>query len=71
VLSTGRKIENSIYLKNFLQRLKVLQKRVPRKQNSSKNRVKAKQRLEALPDKITSQRGDFQHKLPIKLVREN
>jgi putative transposase len=71
VLSTGEKIENPKYLKNSLQRLKVLQKRVSRKQNGSKNREKAKQRLAILHDKITNQRNDFQNKLSFRLVSEN
>ena len=71
VLSTGEKIENPKYLKNSLQRLKLLQKRVSRKQKGSKNRAKAKQRLAALHDKITNQRNDFQNKLSFRLVSEN
>ena len=71
VLSTGEKVENPKYLKNSLKRLKVLQKRVSRKQKGSKNRAKAKQRLAVLHDKITNQRNDFQNKLSFKLVSEN
>jgi putative transposase len=71
VLSTGDKIENPKYLKNSLQRLKVLQKRVSKKQKGSKNRAKAKQRLAVLHDKITNQRTDFQNKLSFRLVSEN
>jgi putative transposase len=71
VLSTGEKIENPKYLKNSLQRLKVLQKRVSKKQKGSKNRAKAKQRLAVLHDKITNQRTDFQNKLSFRLVSEN
>ncbi len=71
MLSTGVKIENPRYLKNSLQRLKVLQKRVSRKQKGSKNRAKAKQRLVVLHDKITNQRSDFQNKLSFRLVSEN
>ena len=71
VLSTGEKIENPKYLKNSLQRLKVLQKRVSKKQKGSQNRAKAKQRLAALHDKIANQRTDFQNKLSFKLVSEN
>ncbi len=54
VLSTGEKIKNPKYLKNSLQRSKVLQKRVSKKQKGSNNRVKAKQRLAALYDKIAN-----------------
>jgi putative transposase len=71
VLSTGKKVENPKYLKNSLQRLKVLQKRVSRKQKGSKNRSKAKQRLAVRHDKITNQRNDFQNKLSFKLICEN
>ncbi|WP_305066090.1 RNA-guided endonuclease TnpB family protein, partial [Methanoculleus sp.] len=44
-LSTGEKIENPRYLKNSIQRLKVLQRRVSRKRKGSKNREKTIQRL--------------------------
>ncbi|AKB19153.1 IS200/IS605 family element RNA-guided endonuclease TnpB [Methanosarcina sp. WWM596] len=71
VLSTGEKVENQKYLKNSLKRLKVLQKRVSRKQKGSKNRAKAKRRLAVLHDKITNQRNDFQNKLSFRLVSEN
>lgn len=71
VFSTGEKIENPKCLKNSLQRLKVLQKRVSRKQKGSKNRDKARRRLSVLHDKINNQRNDFQHKLSFKLVSEN
>lgn len=71
VLSTGEKIENPKYLKNSLQRLKVLQKRVSKKQKGSQNRAKAKQRLSSLHDKIANQRNDFQNKLSFRLTCEN
>lgn len=71
ILSTGEKVENPKYLKNSLKRLKVLQKRVSRKQKGSKNRAKAKQRLSVLHAKITNQRNDFQNKLSFRLVSEN
>jgi putative transposase len=71
VFSSGEKIENPKYLKNSLKRLKVLQKRVSRKQKGSKNREKAKRRLAVLHEKITNQRNDFQSKLSFKLVSEN
>lgn len=71
VLSTGEKFENPKYLKNSIQRLKVLQKRVSKKQKGSNNRAKAKQRLASLHDKIANQRNDFQNKLSFKLISEN
>ena len=71
VFSTGEKIENPKYLKNSIKRLKVLQKRVSRKQKGSKNSEKAKQRLAVLHEKISNQRNDFQHKLSSRLISEN
>jgi len=71
VLSNGEKIENPKYLKNSLDRLKVLSRRFSKKVKGSNNSKKAKLKLSRLHEKITNQRNDFQHKLSIKLVREN
>ncbi len=70
-ISTGEKVENPKYLKNSLKRLKVLQKRVSRKQNGSKNREKAKQKYAVLHEKITNREMIFNPKLSFKLVIEN
>ena len=70
-LSTGEKIENPRYLKNSLQRLKVLQQRVSRKVKGSKNREKAIQRLARCHEKIANQRNDFLHKISFRVVSEN
>jgi putative transposase len=70
VLSIGEKVENPNYLENSLKRLKTLQKKVSRKQNSSPNREKAKQKLTLLRKKITNKKNDFQHKLSFQLVSE-
>ena len=70
-LSTGEKIENPRYLKNSLQRLKVLQQRVSRKVKGSKNREKAIQRLARCHEKIANQRNDFLHNLSFRVVSEN
>lgn len=71
VLSSGEKVDNPKYLKNSLQKLKVLQRKVSRKQKGSNNFKKAKLKLARLHEKISNQRNDFQHKLSLKLVREN
>jgi putative transposase len=71
VLSNGEKIENPKYLKNSLQKLKVLSRKFCKKVKGSNNWKKAKLRLSQLHEKIRNQRNDFQHKLSIKLVREN
>jgi putative transposase len=54
-----------------LKRLKVLQRRVSRKQNGSKNREKAKQKYAVLHEKITNREMIFNPKLSFKLVIEN
>jgi putative transposase len=51
--------------------LKVLQKRLSRKQKGSKNREKARQEIAKLHEKIANQRNDFQHKLTSRLISEN
>jgi putative transposase len=71
VLSNGEKVENPKYLRNSLQRLKVLQKRVSRKVKGSKNRDKARLHLSKIHETITNQRNDFQHKLSFRLISEN
>jgi putative transposase len=69
--STGEKVSNPRYLKNSLQRLKVLQRRVSRKKKGSKNRKKAIQKLARCHEKVANQRDDFLHKLSYQVVSEN
>jgi len=71
ILSNGGKIDNPKHLKKSLQRLKVLQKRLSRKQKGSKNREKARIKLAKLYEKITNQRNDFQHKLSFRLIGDS
>lgn len=71
ILSDGEKIENPKYLKNSLQKLKVLSRRLSKKQKGSNNCKKAKLKLAKLHEKISNQRNDFQHKLSKRLVSEN
>ena len=71
ILSNGEKIGNPGYLKESLVRMKVLQKRLSRKQKGSNNKNKAKQAVAKLHEKIYNQRNDFQHKLTFRLVCEN
>jgi putative transposase len=70
-LSTGEKVANPRYLKNSLQRLKVLQRRVSRKVKGSKNRQKAIQKLARCHEKVANQRNDFLHNLSFRVVSEN
>ncbi|MDE4908959.1 IS200/IS605 family element RNA-guided endonuclease TnpB [Methanogenium marinum] len=71
ILSNGEKIDNPRNLKKSILRMKVLQRRLSRKQKGSNNRNKAKKTMAKLHEKIHNQRNDFQHKLSFRLVCEN
>lgn len=71
VMSDGTRIDNPKFLKQSEKRLKVLQRRLSRKQKGSQNRIKAKKSLARLHIKIKNQRSDFLHKLTSQLTREN
>lgn len=70
-LSDKTKITNPKFLKKSEQRLKVLQRRLSKKQKGSKNRLDAKLKVAKQHEKITNQRDDFLHKLSHELVCEN
>lgn len=71
VTSEGEVIDNPKFLRNSIDRLKVLQRRASKKQKGSSNRKKANKRVAVLHEKITNQRQDFLHKISTKLIREN
>lgn len=71
ILSDGTKIENPKFLRTKEQRLKVLQKRLSRKQKGSNNRNKQRIKVAKLHEKITNERKDFLQKLTAKLVKES
>ena len=71
ILSDGTKIENPKFLRTKEQRLKVLQKRLSRKQKGSNNRNKQRIKVAKLHEKITNKRKDFLQKLTTKLVKES
>ncbi|MGM0770138.1 MAG: IS200/IS605 family element RNA-guided endonuclease TnpB [Halobacteriota archaeon] len=71
ITSKGEKIDNPRHLKNSMKRLKVLSKRLSRKQKGSSNGDKARHQIAKLHEKISNQRHDFQHKVSTKLVSEN
>ena len=71
ILSDGTKIENPKFLRTKEQRLKVLQKRLSRKQKGSNNRNKQRIKVAKLHEKITNERKDFLQKLTTKLVKES
>lgn len=71
VTSEGEVIENPKFLRNSIERLKVLQRRASKKQKGSQNRKKANKRVALLHEKIKNQRQDFLHKVSSRLVSEN
>jgi len=70
-MSDGTKINNPKFLIGYIQRLKVLQRRVSQKKKGSKNRDKAKYQVAKQHEKITDQRKDFLHKVSSKAVSDN
>jgi len=70
-LSNGEKIDNPRYLRNDLQRLKVLQRRLSKKVKGSNNRNKARLKVAIQYERITNKRTDFLHKLTYKLTHES
>lgn len=70
ILSNGEKIENPRYYKNSLKRSKCLQRRLSKKKGKA-NKEKARLAVAKINDNIANQRNDFQHKVSIKLIREN
>jgi len=61
VFSDGTRYDNPRYLEKSLKRLKVLQRRLSRKQRGGRNRAKAQKRVALQREKITNQRKDFLH----------
>jgi putative transposase len=68
ILSNSEKIDNPKYLKNGMDRMKVLQKRMSKKQKGSKNRARARLAVSKLHEKISNQRNDFLHKTTSKII---
>lgn len=71
VTSRGEKVKNPKFYKKNLKKLKVLSKRLQRKQKESHNYEKARIRLAKHYNKITNTKRDFLHKLTTKLVNDN
>jgi len=61
--SDGRQIENPKFYEKSLQKIKMEQKRLSRKEKGSKNREKQRIKLAKAYEKLTNQRDDFLHKL--------
>lgn len=71
VTSEAEEIENPKFLKNNLQRLKVLQRRMSKKAKGGKNREKARIKVAKHHEKIANMRKDFLHKTSTILVKQN
>ena len=70
VISDGTKIENPKFLRNNLLRLKILQRRLSKKQKSSKRRKSYQYKINLLHEKIVNQRKDFLHKLSNQITND-
>lgn len=71
ITSDGEKFENPKFLRKSEKRLKMLQRRLSRKQKGSKNFEKARIKLARRHERIANQRTDFLHKLSTNLVKNH
>lgn len=69
-LSDGTKIENPKYLEKTDKRLRLLNKRLARKQMGSKNREKARIKLAKYHEHIANKREDFTNKLSTEWIKK-
>lgn len=67
-LSTGEGVENQVFLKTALKKLRQANKRLHRRVKGSKNREKARRQIARLHYRITSLREDVLHKLTTRLA---
>lgn len=71
ITSDGEKLENPKFLRKSEKRLKMLQRRLSKRQKGSKNFEKARIKLAKEHEKITNQRNDFLQKLSTDLVKNH
>lgn len=71
VLSNGQVYSNPKYLEKDEKRLKVLQRRLSRKQKGSKRRERARLAVAKQHEKIRNRRVNFLHQVTSRIVREN
>lgn len=71
ITSNGEKFENPEFLIKSEKRLKMLQRRLSKKQKGSKNREKARIALAKQHERIANQRNDFLQKLSTNLVKNH
>jgi putative transposase len=70
-LSDGTKIDNPKFLKNNLDRLRMLQRKASKKVKGSNNRKKANFKIAKQHEKITNLRNNFLHQITAKLIKDN
>lgn len=68
-LSDGKEYSNPKYLKKYLKRLKILQKRASKKVKGSSNRKKANLKVALAHEKVANQRKDFLHKFSDSIAK--
>lgn len=71
VLSNGQVFENPKYLEKAEKRLKVLQRRLSKKQKGSNRRERARLVVAKAYEKVKNCRTDYIHKVSSKIIREN
>lgn len=71
VLSNGQVFENPKFFEKAEKRLKVLQRRLSKKQKGSKRRERAKLAVAKQHERIRNKRTNFIHQVTSKIVREN
>lgn len=71
ITSDGIKIDNPKFLRKCEKRLKMLQRRLSKKQKGSKNREKARIAVAKQHEKISNKRTDFLQKLSTYLVKNH
>jgi len=64
-------IKNPHFLKSRLSKIAYLSRQLSKKENKSKNRLKAKRNLSAEHARVKNQRKDWQHKLSTHLVKSH
>ncbi len=70
-ISNGEVVENMKFLKNTIERLKVLQRRASKKTKGSNRHKKAYKKIALQHEKIRNRRKDFINKFTSKLVNES
>ena len=71
VLSNGQVFENPKYLEKAEKRLKVLQRRLSKKQKGSKRQERARLAVAKAHEKVKNCRTDYIHKISSRIIREN